>query len=252
MTRIADLEVILGDTGPFCRLAEAGEAHLDVAAGYLKARLQIVMDVHRELRRRATTPAHGRLNRLALLGIPEHEPITITDKFLLERVDTLVEGRRRRKPGHADEDRGEVATALVAAAMSVSGPDGRWLGQAPGRQSERSGFHDAGPGGGVGGDGDTSTAIRLRDLQGRLRRCSAGRVRPSCRAVSGPAPLSHRYVARSSKASLIPSASEPSSSRSARTSPARRCWLPTSVEADTLSSDPRIESSSTATRSIWS
>ena len=63
---------------------------------------------------------------------------------------------------------------------------------------------------------------------------------------------SPRQTARSSNASLIPSASEPSSSRSARTSPARRCWLATSVEAETLISEPRIESSSTAMRSIWS
>ena len=119
MTRIVDLELILGDTGPFCRLAEAGEAHLDIAANYLKPRLQIVMDVHRELRRRATTRKHDRLNRLPILGIPEHEPITITDKHILERIDDIVEGRRRRKPGHVDEDRGEVATALVAAEMGV-------------------------------------------------------------------------------------------------------------------------------------
>jgi peptidylprolyl isomerase len=64
--------------------------------------------------------------------------------------------------------------------------------------------------------------------------------------------VSTGYAARSSKASLIPSASEPSSSRSARTSPASRCWLATSVDAETLSSEPRIESSSTTMRSIWS
>jgi len=119
MTRIADLETILGDTGPFCRLAEAGEAHLDIAAGYLREQLQIVMDVHRELRRRATLPIHARLSRLPTLGVPQHEPITITDRYLLERIDEIVEGRRRRKPGHVDEDRGEVATALVARAMNV-------------------------------------------------------------------------------------------------------------------------------------
>jgi hypothetical protein len=119
VTRIADLEVILGDTGPFCRLAEAGEPHLDIAADYLKPRLQIVMDVQRELRRRAAMPVHARLHRLAQLGVPERDPITITDKYMLERIEEIVEGRRRRKPGHADADRGEVATALVAGAMRV-------------------------------------------------------------------------------------------------------------------------------------
>ena len=183
MTRIADLELILGDTGPFCRLAEAGEAHLDVAAGYLKAQLQIVMDVHRELRRRATTPAHARLNRLALLGIPEHEPITITDKFLLERVDTIIEGRRRRKPGHADEDRGEVATALVAAAMSVPVlMDDGWGKRLAVSQNVR-----------VFTTQDLAVELAATETlhprfafgiyRAVLQRCSAGRVRPSCRAV---------------------------------------------------------------------
>lgn len=119
MTRIADLEVILGDTGPLCRLAEAGEMHLEVAANYLRPNLRVVMDVQRELRRRAKTPVHSRLMWLPLLDVPQQEPITITDKFLLERIEEIVEGRRRRKPGHEDEDRGEVATAMIARAMGV-------------------------------------------------------------------------------------------------------------------------------------
>jgi len=51
---------------------------------------------------------------------PQGEPIPITDAHILKRVNDIVEGRRRHKPGHEDEDRGEVATVLAAAAMGVS------------------------------------------------------------------------------------------------------------------------------------
>jgi predicted nucleic acid-binding protein len=119
MNRITEQDMILADTGPFCRLAEAGEAHLDAAALYLEPNVQVVIDVHKELRRRSTVSVHARLTRLELLGVPREEPITITDKNLLDRVETILEGRRRRKPGHEHEDRGEVTTALVAADLGV-------------------------------------------------------------------------------------------------------------------------------------
>jgi hypothetical protein len=119
MKRIGEQDVILADTGPFCRLAEAGEAHLDVAARYLEPNVRIVMDVHKELRRRSTVSVHARLTRLELLGVPREEPITMTDKHLLDRIEAILEGRRRRKPGHEGEDRGEVTTALVAAELGV-------------------------------------------------------------------------------------------------------------------------------------
>jgi len=119
MKRIAEQDLILADTGPFCRLAEAGEAHLDAAALYLEPNVQVVIDVHKELRRRSTVSVHARLTRLELLGVPREEPITITDKNLLDRVEAILQGRRRRKPGHEREDRGEVTTALVAADLGV-------------------------------------------------------------------------------------------------------------------------------------
>ena len=119
MTRIADVEVILADTGPFCRLAAAGETHFDVAIEYVRESVQIVMDVQRELRRRSAKPEHSRLNRLKLLGVPERQTITITEGAMLARIEDIIEGRRRHKAGHPDEDRGEVATALVAASMGV-------------------------------------------------------------------------------------------------------------------------------------
>ena len=112
MTRIADLEVILADTGPFCCLAEAGEDHLDIAATYIRENVQVVMDVHREIRRRATIPKHARLNRLSLLKIPEREPITITDRSVLAGIEEIVEGRRRRRGGHPDEDRARLPLRL--------------------------------------------------------------------------------------------------------------------------------------------
>jgi hypothetical protein len=119
MKCISDLEAILADTGPFCRLAEAGEAQLEAAARYLRPNLQIVIDVHKELQRRAAFPKHSRLKRLELLGVPQEEPITITDKNLLARINTILEGRRLHNPGHERKDRGEVATALVAADLCI-------------------------------------------------------------------------------------------------------------------------------------
>jgi hypothetical protein len=102
---------VLADTGPFCRLAEAGEHQLDAAAEYLAPVLHIVKDVEGELRRRATIPVHARLNRLELLGVPRHEPITLTDARLLSRIETILARRRKRYPDHENKDKGEVVTA---------------------------------------------------------------------------------------------------------------------------------------------
>lgn len=119
MKRIAEQDMVLADTGPFCRLAEAGEAHLEAAAHYLEPNVHVVMDVHKELRRRSMVSVHSRLKRLELLSVPREEPITVTDKHLLARIEAILEGRRRHKPGHEREDRGEVTTALVAADLGV-------------------------------------------------------------------------------------------------------------------------------------
>jgi hypothetical protein len=105
---------VLADTGPFCRLAEADETAFDVAAEFLRSKVQIVEDVNRELRRRAEAPAHNRLHRLGVLGVPATEPIAITDGALLGRIQEILDGRRRLKPGHPLEDRGEIVTVLVA------------------------------------------------------------------------------------------------------------------------------------------
>ena len=77
------------------------------------------------------------------------------------------------------------------------------------------------------------------------------------RAYARSTPLSRRAPTRAlqelpSYASLIPAATAPTSSRSARTSPASRCWFAASVEADTETRFPRTVSSSTSTRSISS
>lgn len=85
----------------------------------MQANVEVVDDVSRELRRRSTIAVHARLTRLTQLGVPAGDPVTVTDRHLLDRIDTIVDGRRRRKPGHELEDRGEVATALVAAALGV-------------------------------------------------------------------------------------------------------------------------------------
>ena len=117
MTLISDAPEILADTGPFCRLAAAGEGPLEAAAEYLRPNVRIVEDVRKELRRRSRTPLHARLARLALLDVPEGDAVTITDRSVLADIATILDGRRRSKPGHEDEDRGEVSTALAAAAL---------------------------------------------------------------------------------------------------------------------------------------
>jgi len=116
---IFEHERLLADTGPFCRCAEAGEAHLDIAAEYLRGNVAVVLDVHQELRSRSKMSVHSRLTRLALLGVPASDPIEITDRAVLVELDTILSRRRRTHPGHEREDRGEVATALAAHALGV-------------------------------------------------------------------------------------------------------------------------------------
>lgn len=114
--RIADQPVLLADTGPFCRFADAGDAHVDALVDYVGDTLQITQDVSIEIQRLAKQ-RFPRLNRLSWKGFPASDPITITDKRLLDQVENIIEGRRRHSPGHFMEDRGEVATILVAKSM---------------------------------------------------------------------------------------------------------------------------------------
>lgn len=119
MSDLGSCGVVLADTGPFCRLAEAGEAVFDAATEFLREKVQIVEDVNRELRRRAEAPAHNRLHRLGVLGVPTTEPISITDGALLGRIQEILDGRRLMKPGHPLEDRGEIVTVLVASSEGL-------------------------------------------------------------------------------------------------------------------------------------
>lgn len=114
MKRIAGQPVLLADTGPFCRCAEAGQTQLDAAVDFLKPNTLIVQDVARELRRRASTEDHSRLTSMSWRGFPAEEPLKITEARLLAQLENIVSNRRRLKPGHYLEDRGEVATVLVA------------------------------------------------------------------------------------------------------------------------------------------
>lgn len=129
MIWIADQPVLLADTGPFCRCAEAGQEQLDAAVDYLRPNTQIVQDVARELARRAATDEHARIASMRWRGFPGAEPITITDARLLAQIDNILVGRRRHSPGHFLEDRGEVATILVAkklgCAVMIDDRDGR-------------------------------------------------------------------------------------------------------------------------------
>lgn len=114
MIRIGDQPVLLADTGPFCRCAEAGPDQLAAAVAYLRPNTRIVQDVARELARRAKSDEHARLASMAWHDFPTGDPITITDGRLLAQIDDILNGRRRHRPGHFLEDRGEVATILVA------------------------------------------------------------------------------------------------------------------------------------------
>jgi hypothetical protein len=112
---IADRPCLLADTGPFCRFAEGRHKQLAVMAEYLDERLWIAQDVAIELQRRSQTKEHAALSSLKWEPrFPRHEPITIADRKMLQQIEDIVAGRRRRKPGHFMEDRGEVATILLA------------------------------------------------------------------------------------------------------------------------------------------
>jgi hypothetical protein len=116
MTQIRQRPYLLADTGPFCRFAEGNSNQIHALAAYLGEAVHIVLDVWVELHRRAKTDQHAALNQLRWIdpNFPQHEPIPITDKHLLAQIDDIVAGRRQRKPGHFMEDRGEVATILLA------------------------------------------------------------------------------------------------------------------------------------------
>jgi hypothetical protein len=116
MTQIRQRPFLLADTGPFCRFAEGRSAQILALAGYLADTVRVALDVSIELQRRAKTPEHAALKQLHWIDpkFPQHEPIAITDKRLLAQVEDIARGRRQRNPGHFMEDRGEIATILLA------------------------------------------------------------------------------------------------------------------------------------------
>ncbi len=116
MTAIRQRPFLLADTGPFCRFAEGKSQQILALAAYLDGAVHIVQDVSIELSRRAKTPAHAVLKQLQWIDptFPQHQPIAITDKRVLAQIEDILGGRRQRNPGHFMEDRGEVATILVA------------------------------------------------------------------------------------------------------------------------------------------
>jgi hypothetical protein len=116
MTLISQRPFLLADTGPFCRFAEGESGQITALAEYLGEIAYITQDVSLELHRRAKTTEHASLKQLQWIDpkFPQHEPIPITDKQMLAQVEDILAGRRRRNPGHFMEDRGEVATVLVA------------------------------------------------------------------------------------------------------------------------------------------
>jgi hypothetical protein len=109
--------LLLADTGPFCRFADAGDEHIDALAEYAQTHIRIVHDVALEIDRLSKT-SHPRLKRLQWIDFPPGEPITITDARLLSQIEDICAGRRRQSPGHFMEDRGEIATILVAKRMN--------------------------------------------------------------------------------------------------------------------------------------
>ncbi len=119
MALIRDEPVIIGDTGPFCRFAEADA--LDVILDYLAESLIIVREVEAELNFRADQPEHKSLQRFR-----EREPPYVrSDAVDLEqasrqRVEVIASRWRRNEVRRGGEDRGvhsnvgEIATAVAA------------------------------------------------------------------------------------------------------------------------------------------
>jgi predicted nucleic acid-binding protein len=116
MTPIRERPCLLADTGPFCRFAEGTSQQIHALASYLDGIVYIAQDVSIELHRRAKTKEHASLKQLEWIDpkFPQHEPIPITDRRVLAQIENILDGRRRRNPGHFMEDRGEVATILLA------------------------------------------------------------------------------------------------------------------------------------------
>jgi predicted nucleic acid-binding protein len=116
MTLIGQRPFLLADTGPFCRFAEGTSQQILALASYLAASVHIAQDVSIELHRRAKTPEHASLKQLQWIDpkFPQYDPIAITDMRVLAQIENILDGRRRRNPGHFMEDRGEVATILIA------------------------------------------------------------------------------------------------------------------------------------------
>ncbi len=116
MTSIRERPCLLADTGPFCRFAEGASQQTHALASYLDGAVYIAQDVSIELHRRAKTKEHASLKQLEWIDpkFPQHEPIAITDRQVLAQIENILDGRRRRNPGHFMEDRGEVATILIA------------------------------------------------------------------------------------------------------------------------------------------
>jgi hypothetical protein len=141
MALIRDAPLLLGDTGPFCRLAETKA--LDCLRGYLAHNLMIVREVEVELRFRSTQPEHRELERVASDEPPfvAFEAIDL-DELALRRVTIVAERWRDRAVARGKAQRGERANygeiATVFAAVERGAPvlmddgEGKALAQARG------------------------------------------------------------------------------------------------------------------------
>lgn len=120
---IREREILLADTGPFCRFCEAGAKHLATMMDFLGGRLRITREVELEIHRHITTGAFPGLAALRWRAdFPSGDDVlTITDKHVLAQAEQIVAGQQRRRPGksHFMADRGEVETILVAKQLGV-------------------------------------------------------------------------------------------------------------------------------------
>jgi hypothetical protein len=117
---IKDQEILLADSGPFCRFADTGHEHLKAFMDYLGPSLRVTRDVQREISNLAKTE-FPRLKDLEWTGwLSEDNALTITDRRMLSQIDDIAEGqRRRRNRRNPTAERGEIATVLLAKHMKV-------------------------------------------------------------------------------------------------------------------------------------
>jgi hypothetical protein len=121
---IRDAPLVVGDTGPFCRIAETNA--LEALLSYLGANLVIVREVEAELRFRADQPQHKSLRPDRARNPPFVTRETIElDATTQHNVTVIARRWRERDIKQGKPDRGEHANVGEIATVLAAEQQGR-------------------------------------------------------------------------------------------------------------------------------